>query len=372
MAKKDTDNSWISSLGVIAIIGFLALLAHSTRKEADELKREEKRRKSIPCQFDNGISEMEFQVFVKQIGRKIRRVTQLSIEGPIVYGEVISQSGLTKWNFEIDFNDYGHVTGKYWIFTENNDSNIPTYISDCVKEFIEGVGMYEEADYDFDEPVDSENDIKIKYSNFREKAHRDSYIKKENVKRNSIVILAVCMIVFVLGSYFELRRLIPMEYSSKTLVGLEYTQVVQNLHKAGFTNIHKQKISDLPIECEEKENLVTKVKLEYGDKFDKHTKYPVDSKIIVVYHTVSVYSAPLSSKEAKGMNYQDVIRKFKKAGFTNISTSIKYDVITGWLTDNGEVKSVTVNGEKIDLSDKFRPDAKIVVTYHALRKNKPR
>ena len=79
-----------------------------------------------------------------------------------------------------------------------------------------------------------------------------------------------------------------------------------------------------------------------------------------------------TSKETKGMNYLDVIEEFENAGFVNVATVVEYDIVTGWLTDDGEVKSVTINGEKkFDSYDEYRLDAEVVVTYHALKKNKP-
>lgn len=53
------------------------------------------------------------------------------------------------------------------------------------------------------------------------------------------------------------------------------------------------------------------------------------------------------------MNYVDALKEFENAGFINVSTIIEYDIVTGWATDDGEVKSVTINGEK-----KFNSDDK--------------
>lgn len=70
------------------------------------------------------------------------------------------------------------------------------------------------------------------------------------------------------------------------------------------------------------------------------------------------------------MPYQD---NFENVGFTNVTTNVEYDIVTGWLTDDGEVKSVTINGKKeFDSDDKYRLDAEVVVTYHTLKKNKPK
>ena len=80
----------------------------------------------------------------------------------------------------------------------------------------------------------------------------------------------------------------------------------------------------------------------------------------------------MALKEAKGANYQDVMEKFEEAGFENIILEVEYDVITGWITDDEEVKSVTVNDDRKFASGKeYRADAEVVITYHTYRSNKP-
>ncbi|MBS4194317.1 hypothetical protein [Lederbergia citri] len=71
------------------------------------------------------------------------------------------------------------------------------------------------------------------------------------------------------------------------------------------------------------------------------------------------------------MNYEDVVKSFEDAGYTNIMVNVDYDIITGRLTDEGEIESVTIDGEKkINSYDEFRLDAEVKITYHDLRKNK--
>ncbi|MBU8769569.1 hypothetical protein [Cytobacillus oceanisediminis] len=71
------------------------------------------------------------------------------------------------------------------------------------------------------------------------------------------------------------------------------------------------------------------------------------------------------------MNYLDVVKSFEDAGYTNITVNVDYDIITGWITDEGEVELVTVDGEKkFNSYDEFRLDAEVIITYHDLRKNK--
>ena len=197
--------------------------------------------------------------------------------------------------------------------------------------------------------------------------------RKRHRKGIAITILISVLVVLSLIGYYEIQKLIPMAYSSDSLEGLKYTEVVRRLKESGFSNVHTKEISDLTVSRDGEENLVTNVKLMFGDSFDENTKYPSNLWITVVYHTVELYAPPLTSKEAKGMNYLDVIDEFENAGFVNVTTVVEYDIVTGWLTDDGEVKSVTINGEKkFDSYDEYRLDAEVVVTYHTLKKNKPK
>ncbi|MCD8325448.1 MAG: hypothetical protein LUC90_01840 [Lachnospiraceae bacterium] len=194
--------------------------------------------------------------------------------------------------------------------------------------------------------------------------------------RKGIVISVIICIVILFGSVgvYEYQKLTLMCYSNSSLEGIKYTEVVQKLKESGFSNIHTKEISDLTISREDEENLVTKINLLLlGSSFDEGTKYPSNMWIEVVYHTVELYSPPLTSKEVDGMNYLDVIQEFEDVGFTNIQTNVKYDIITGWLTEDGEVSSVTINGDKkFDSDDEYRLDAEVIITYHTLASNKPK
>ena len=81
---------------------------------------------------------------------------------------------------------------------------------------------------------------------------------------------------------------------------------------------------------------------------------------------------PESASELKGDNYQDVVTKLQAAGFANIETTTIDDLITGWLTKDGEVERVSVNGET-DFSSRSRypRDARIVIAYHTFPEKEP-
>lgn len=97
---------------------------------------EERKRKNTPCNFNDKITEDEFKSIVEVACNSIKRVIEVSVEGPIVNAAVRSQSGISNWQFKIDFNDYGNITGKYWLTNENSDSQIPSVAAERIKEEI--------------------------------------------------------------------------------------------------------------------------------------------------------------------------------------------------------------------------------------------
>lgn len=118
----------LKALGAgVAVVGF---------KKIKHTIEEEKRRKSAVCRFDGEISKEEFYVMVKRCGKGIRRVTSLYAEGTMVYGTVRSQNGVSDWCFRIDFNDYGKLSGTYWLYADNDDSDIPRIVADRIAQQI--------------------------------------------------------------------------------------------------------------------------------------------------------------------------------------------------------------------------------------------
>lgn len=84
---------------------------------------------------------------------------------------------------------------------------------------------------------------------------------------------------------------------------------------------------------------------------------------------VNVLKVSSSSDKLVGQNYQTVISELETIGFTNIKTVVLDDLVTGWLTKDGEVKQVEINGKTVfSANTSFPKDAKIVITYHTFPK----
>ena len=185
-----------------------------------------------------------------------------------------------------------------------------------------------------------------------------------------ILPLFCILFFFLVFAFYEFKMLVSLEYSSQEFIGQNYTDVESILTDCGFSNIYVKNISDLSPSEIASENLVTDIKIAFTDNFDAHSHFPSNFPVVVIYHTLKPITVSFSSKDVKGKNYSDVMGSLKNSGFINISVEPQYDIITGWLVPDGEVASVSINGnKKFSSGDFFRPDDKIVITYHARKES---
>ena len=78
---------------------------------------------------------------------------------------------------------------------------------------------------------------------------------------------------------------------------------------------------------------------------------------------------PSESSVQSGNDYKDVINDFEDQGFTNVKTEKIEDLITGWITADGEVKEVSVGGNVDYSPDEWIPvDTEVVIKYHTFKK----
>ena len=123
-------------LWTIAATVAAGVFIHKVWKDDKEKKEEEERRINSWNGFNDNISEYDFIEIVERAKKGIKRLKKLYIDGTIVHGTVRTQSGLSEWHFQIDFNDYGHLTGTYWLSSDNDDSTIPEYVADIISSSI--------------------------------------------------------------------------------------------------------------------------------------------------------------------------------------------------------------------------------------------
>ena len=79
--------------------------------------------------------------------------------------------------------------------------------------------------------------------------------------------------------------------------------------------------------------------------------------------------APRSADDYKGMNYEEAVMELQEAGFTSIESNAVEDITSDGEIPDGAVESILI-GEASDFTaeDKFVPETKVSIVYHAVPK----
>ena len=199
---------------------------------------------------------------------------------------------------------------------------------------------------------------------------KDRIIKKiKHFFITILVIMFLCVAAYGGFKYWEFTKRIETGVSSTELIALDYEEAEKVLSENGFTNIDLIPVSDLELKDKSKENTVISVSIADDTEFDDNDKYPYDKPVKITYHTLKSVTVPISSKKAKKMNYLELEQLFRDAGFEYITEQTQEDLITGWITKDGSVESVSINGETSFSEDaSYRVDAEIIITYHTFGK----
>lgn len=122
----------------IALIGAGINQAANDAKENARIVAEERRRRNAPLVFDTGITQAEFIALATEIAQTLPRLHDVEVIGMSVNLDIASNTGLTVWGARVDFSDYGRLTGRYWLTSDNDDSPIPEHFADRLQEQVLG------------------------------------------------------------------------------------------------------------------------------------------------------------------------------------------------------------------------------------------
>ena len=252
--------------------------------------------------FDE-VTEEEFQIIAKNVGKYMNRLIDFIVDQKTIYGIVESQSGLSDWKFKIDFNDYGHITGRYWIvserYREDGDKAYNRNSDEYYRKIVMAV-MQNERIRRAEERTEQEKER----TRQAEEKTKHLQMKYRYKKRKKLIKMIEGLVISILSLLFLFGSIFYMDY-----------------------------------------------------KIDHDHKINNEKKITA------------SSKDLKGKNYKDVVEILKKAEFTNIKLEKEKDLIFGWISKNGEVSSVTINGKSsFSDGDWFKKDAVIRIKYHTYKK----
>ncbi len=330
-------------------------ISNMTKSEIEELIKRKydisEKRINTPCKFTDGISFSEFENIAQKAKKRFKRISHITIDKTTIYCTVTSQSFLSEWYFQVDFNDWGHITGTYWHKTDKTDSKIHEYYGNLISEKIHLL-LKERNIQVLEYSTLINNDNEIGNSTCL------SYQKKSNFLQK------------ILSS----KKYISINFNSNQLVGEHIYPVICILKNNGFTNIKSIPIKN--VSCNSKNYLfeVEQIRINGASSFDIGDTFLDNVNIIISYHDKMEIKMPYSMNQLKNKNYVDVISDMKNMGFSNISERKIKDLITGWLTKDGSIEQVLVKSENIEnlieMNKTYDYDTEFIVVYHTFKNKK--
>lgn len=162
--------------------------------------------------------------------------------------------------------------------------------------------------------------------------------------------------------------------------GIKRVEITKNV------NYHKTYTDEAKIrEHERKEKIMLK-QMEYEDREkrrnDRSLFYIMGMLILLALFcfgmsyfweqatmpAVDEVKLPFSASDLNGENYEQVVADLENAGFSDITVTKQEDLITGFLTKEGSVEKVSINGDSdYDKGDIFPEKAKVIVIYHTFK-----
>lgn len=305
-------------------------------------------RRQMPCLFIGEPSPSVFKSLADEVAGQISRIKSISIYGAVVYATVESQTGLSDWEFNIDFNNWGHIDGTYWTYSENDDSSIPKYfgktLSSKVCDYLRHCDIIVP---DFSDVVDANAALGTEEG--LDTHYREKFMQK----------------IFRRGT-----RCISIECDADYFCGEHIYPVISLLKREGFVNIKSIPIEDVDNKTHHYLYEVERVSIAGTTDFHYGYAFPHNAEIVIYYHSKRRIVMPSSEKKFKRKNYVAVGDYLQELGFTKIYERKINDLVVGFITKDGSVENVFVDeGEAIPIvqGKSYYYDTKIVICYHTYK-----
>ena len=95
--------------------------------------------------------------------------------------------------------------------------------------------------------------------------------------------------------------------------------------------------------------------------------FPENAEVYITYHEKQTIRMPFSHSELRRGNNISVGGRLQEQGFTQIYERKIEDLVTGWITKDGSVESVLLDGDEnrpIEKNAVYEYDQKFVICYH--------
>lgn len=311
------------------------------KEERERKAREEEKRMKTPITYEEYLSQEQFNEIALMIAKPIKRL-KIVVKGPFVVGTVRSQSGISEWEFLIDFNDYGKLSGKYWLTSDNYDSTIPGNVADRISNAI----------------IDKKNQYELlhpqnKVEEIPDEPSLSSSQEKDGSHRR-------------IKAFFFNKKNLEMEFSTSDLIGDDFQKVLAKFAEVGFNNCKAVPIKDIYVDSENHVGEVEQIIINGKTNIHQGAMVPYDAEIIVKYHMKKEFKFLLSTKQISKLNSEQVKKILLASGFTNVETVPLQDLKTGWIHKENSVQQIVVKDvKKLKQGMIFEYDKPITIQYHS-------
>lgn len=146
--------------------------------------------------------------------------------------------------------------------------------------------------------------------------------------------------------------------------GKNYSEMQRSLRAAGFTNII---VTATETKSRDENQLIASISLN-GQAFTGGDCFiQKNAPIQIKYYTFTI-DIECESEDYEGRDYQKVVSELEDLGFTNITLKRANDLVTGWITKEGAIKSININGiNDFSNGDSFAYDDEIVIIVHTFK-----
>ncbi len=163
---------------------------------------------------------------------------------------------------------------------------------------------------------------------------------------------------------------IKIPASSDSYIGRMYEDVYSEIAGLGFVNVRAEGVKDLEISEKTKEKTVSSV-TSNSKSFVAEEEISKDSIIVIKYHTLADITVPISSSEARTMDYEKVAELFKTAGFSNVVTTTVQDEDPDEMTEGFVTTVIMGTRALLDTDLSFPADTKVEIVNHTAYEKYP-
>ncbi len=168
---------------------------------------------------------------------------------------------------------------------------------------------------------------------------------------------------------------VPMSESSRFYTGKQVDEVVEQLGALGFNDVRKVKTTQKGSLV--KSGQVISIIINGQDGFNRYEWYPVDAVVEVEFYepeTEEEVAAahpgqrrmPDNAKKYLNRVFDAVVNELQEAGFVNIELECQKKGKKGWLSKEGAIAKISVNGQtQFEKGEWFAEESVIRITYYS-------